>query len=171
MKYVGLLRGVNVGGNHKVSMGELKNTFERLGFSHVTTYLNSGNIIFETDKTVDEQVISAIVNTKFGFTIPMLIKSTEEMHSIVAHIPEDWENNGEFKCDVAYLFPEIDSKETIETLPIVKQYIDIRYTKGAVFWRVNRNDYNNSHLNKLISHKYYRLMTVRNINTARFLGQ
>jgi uncharacterized protein (DUF1697 family) len=48
MTYVALLRGINVGGNNKVEMKKLKTTFETLGFTSVVTYINSGNIIFNT---------------------------------------------------------------------------------------------------------------------------
>lgn len=50
MKYIVLLRGVNVGGNNKVSMADLKLLFEDMGFNNVVTYINSDNIIFETKK-------------------------------------------------------------------------------------------------------------------------
>jgi uncharacterized protein (DUF1697 family) len=50
MKYIALLRGINVGGNHKVEMKNLKALFESLGFSDVSTYINSGNVIFESNE-------------------------------------------------------------------------------------------------------------------------
>jgi uncharacterized protein (DUF1697 family) len=46
----------------------------------------------------------------------------------------------------------------------------MRYVKGAIFWNVDRKKNNKSHINKLIGHKFYQLMTVRNVNTARFLA-
>lgn len=46
MIYIALLRGINVGGNNKIEMKKLKQTFEHAGMGHVTTYINSGNIIF-----------------------------------------------------------------------------------------------------------------------------
>ena len=49
MKYVALLRGINVGGNNKVSMTELKTCLEEAGFENVSTYINSGNVLFESE--------------------------------------------------------------------------------------------------------------------------
>lgn len=46
-KYVALLRGINVGGNNKVEMSKLKALFEKMGYTNVVTYINSGNVIFE----------------------------------------------------------------------------------------------------------------------------
>ena len=51
MKYVALLRGINVGGNNRVPMAELKLCFEKMGFNNVVTYINSGNVIFESNQT------------------------------------------------------------------------------------------------------------------------
>jgi uncharacterized protein (DUF1697 family) len=49
-KYVALLRGINVGGNKKVSMANLKKLFGKLGYKNVSTYINSGNVIFESSE-------------------------------------------------------------------------------------------------------------------------
>ena len=48
MIYIALFRGINVGGNNKVNMRKLKTTFDSLGFTHATTYINSGNINFSS---------------------------------------------------------------------------------------------------------------------------
>ncbi|NLL75142.1 MAG: DUF1697 domain-containing protein, partial [Erysipelothrix sp.] len=50
MKYVALLRGINVGGKNKVDMKELKALFIDLGYTEVQTYINSGNVIFDTNQ-------------------------------------------------------------------------------------------------------------------------
>ncbi len=49
MEYVALLRGINVGGNNKVVMSELREQIEAAGFGHVRTYINSGNLLFEAE--------------------------------------------------------------------------------------------------------------------------
>jgi uncharacterized protein (DUF1697 family) len=68
------------------------------------------------------------------------------------------------------LFDGIDSKETIAKIPAKREFIDIRYAKGALFWNVLRKDYSKSQINKLIGSPLYKLMTVRNVNTARHLA-
>src|SRR5215203_4182171 len=52
--YVILLRGINVGGKNKVPMAGLKKCLEELGFSNVSTYIASGNVILESDKPADK---------------------------------------------------------------------------------------------------------------------
>jgi uncharacterized protein (DUF1697 family) len=56
MKYVALLRGINVGGNKKVDMKELKKVFESLGFENVSSYINSGNVIFDAQSPSEKGI-------------------------------------------------------------------------------------------------------------------
>jgi len=172
MKYVALLRGINVGGKRKMEMGKLREIFERLGFDNVSTYINSGNIIFESEEKSDEilKKVEVKLEKQYGEKVPTLIRRALDLKRIAEQIPAEWKNDDEQKTDVAYLFKEIDSEKIIDELPINKDFIEVRYTPGALFWNVKRENYNKSHLNKIISHKLYQSMTVRNINTARFLG-
>ena len=106
---------------------------------------------------------------EFGFEIPSLIKTQEEIRIIAESIPTNWQNNSTHKTDVAYLFPQIDSQDIINQLPIKNEFIDIRYITGAIYWNVERTNYNKSQINKIISTNLYQFMTLRNINTARYL--
>ncbi|MBM9591744.1 DUF1697 domain-containing protein [Leptospira sp. 201903075] len=172
MKYIALFRGINVGGNRKVEMKKLKLLFESLKFTEVSTYINSGNIIFESDKeakTVLSKILT-VLEKNFDFEIPTLVKTEKEMKKIADAIPSEWQNDPNQRTDVAYLFPDIDSKKTIEQLPFQKDFVDIRYVKGAIFWNIQKENVNKSQLAKLISHKLYKSMTIRNVNTARFLA-
>jgi uncharacterized protein (DUF1697 family) len=172
MKYIALLRGINVGTSRRVEMKKLKAVFESLKYTNVSTYINSGNVVFETGKPLIniKQELKTSLNKEFGFEIQTVIKTEKEMQKIVKVIPKEWKNDSSQRSDVAYLFEEIDSKKILDELPVKKEYIDIRYTKGAIYWNIDRKNYNKSHLNKLIGHKLYQMMTVRNINTARFMA-
>jgi uncharacterized protein (DUF1697 family) len=172
MRYVALLRGINVGGNHKVEMKNLKAIFESLGCINVSTYINSGNVIFESK--VDQKNISKKVEDglkkEFEFEIPVLIKTEKEIKKIAEAIPRNWQNDSVQRTDVAYLFPEMDSIKIINELPVKKDFIEVRYIKGAIYWNVRRENVYKSNLAKIISHKLYKSMTVRNVNTARYLA-
>ncbi len=60
MKYVAFLRGINVGGKNKVKMETLREVFSSLGFENVKTYINSGNVIFETVETAGKELAAKI---------------------------------------------------------------------------------------------------------------
>jgi uncharacterized protein (DUF1697 family) len=70
-KYLSLLRGINVGGHKKVPMAELKKQYEKLGFKHVKTLLNSGNVVFE-GKDQHLSHIPEHLKKAFGFEIPVI---------------------------------------------------------------------------------------------------
>jgi len=172
LKYIALLRGINAGKERRVDMKKLKLIFERLGFMEVYTYINSGNVIFKSPKsksTVSSD-IAKILNNEFYFEIPVLVKTEKEIKKIAEAIPKNWQNDKHQRTDIAYLFKEFDSEKTVTELPFNKDVVDIRYVKGAVFWNLSRKNYNKSRLNKLIGRKFYKYMTLRNVNTARFLA-
>jgi uncharacterized protein (DUF1697 family) len=172
MKYIALLRGINVGNSKRIDMKTLKTLFEGLSCSKVLTYINSGNVQFNTNETQDkiEEIIQRILKDSIGEDIKVLIKTKEQMMTIAEKIPNEWKNDEDQKTDVAYLFKSIDRKNIVDELPIKKEYINVLYVEGALIWNVKRKDYNKSQLKKIIGHKIYKEMTVRNVNTARYLG-
>ena len=90
-KYISILRGINVGGNRKILMKDLKSLFEKLGFSNVETYIQSGNVIFESDQKfsnadLDEKIQHAISET-FGFDVPVIVRTTKEWVESIANNP------------------------------------------------------------------------------------
>ena len=172
MKYVALLRGINVGKNNRIDMKSLKSLFEMNGYHNVSTYINSGNVIFESDK-LSKILVAEIESSLLKMTeakIPVLVKTVNELAQIAAQIPVNWENDTGQRTDIAYLFDEADTEDIINELPIRKEYLDIRYTAGALIWNVRRENYNKSQLNKIIGHRLYQYMTIRNVNTARYLA-
>lgn len=173
MRFVALLRGINVGGTHRVEMDRLEELFVSSGYREVSTYINSGNVIFDADATtaVLERTLAECIEKEFGFPVSTLVKSRREMRRIARVVPETWLNDKEQKTDVAYLFPAIDSEKIIADLPVKKEYIDIRYTGGALYWNVDRKNLGKSNVSKIAAHRHYKLMTVRNVNTCRYLAE
>lgn len=173
MRYVALLRGINVGGKHKVEMKKLKGLCEHLGFAEVSTYINSGNLFFNSpEKTVEvKSKLQKALAREFDFEIQLLVKTKKQIERIASAIPEDWQNDDICKTDVAYLFEEVDQINILDELHFKKEFVDVRYIDGAIFWRVKRSEYNKSQLNKIITSKLYKGMTVRNVSTARKLAK
>lgn len=90
MKYIALLRGINVGGNKKVPMVTLKNCFEDLGYSDVVTLLNSGNVVFSSDKkdvTVIKKEIEERIEKIFGFSVSIQIITQIVLKDMVSQNP------------------------------------------------------------------------------------
>ncbi len=98
MKYVGLLRGINVGGKNKVKMETLRELCSSIGFENVKTYINSGNIIFETRKTDDKKLAAKIekaIEKEFSLGIKTIVRTISEIENIVKNNPFE----GQFERD------------------------------------------------------------------------
>ncbi|KGL64227.1 DUF1697 domain-containing protein [Polaribacter sp. Hel1_85] len=87
--YIILLRGINVSGKNKIPMAELRNLLNDLGFQNVQTYIQSGNIILESEKSksVICQEIKEAIKGKFGFEVPVLARTIPEWKKAIANYP------------------------------------------------------------------------------------
>jgi uncharacterized protein (DUF1697 family) len=89
--HVGLLRGINVGGKNKVAMADLRAVVGELGHSGVSTYINSGNVLFTaapgTDVAAMSQAMSAAIAARLGVTTPVVIVPRDELAEILAANP------------------------------------------------------------------------------------
>jgi uncharacterized protein (DUF1697 family) len=173
MKYVVLLRGINVGNLVKIPMKKLKTLLEEIGLRNVVTYLNSGNAIFESSLPAVKltNLIGKRLEKEFGQKISILIKTSMDMVNIAKSIPNHWKNDETQQTYIAYLFSDIANPELINELPIKKQYMEIKYAHDAVIWNIKKENYNKSQITKIAGHSSYSKMTTRNANTARKLAE
>lgn len=171
MKYIALLRGINVGGNSLVSMKQLKELFETLGLEAVRTYINSGNVLFESKLTAAKlsPKIEAAIEHEFKFPVSVVVKSQPEIEAIAKVIPDNWQNNTEMKTDVMFLWADVDDRSTLKQLQIKPELDQVTYVKGAIIWHVLRKHVTRSGLLKIVGTPLYKKMTIRNVNTFRKL--
>ncbi|HEX3568424.1 MAG TPA: DUF1697 domain-containing protein [Candidatus Saccharimonadales bacterium] len=172
MKYVALLRGINVGGKSMVSMQELRGTIERAGMSNVSTYINSGNIICESDlpRAVVTNTIEQAIEQKFGFAIHVVVLDRDRLLAIARALPKDWTNDAHMKCDVMFLWEHVDSPDVLKQVTLKPGIDHAHYVPGAILWAVDRDAVARSGLLRLIGTELYKHMTVRNCNTVRKLA-
>lgn len=172
MRYVALLRGINVGGNNKIDMAGLREAFETAGMTEVMSYINSGNVVFSSkisDRSELTAALEAAVADRFHLNVDLLVKYADEMRSIVAALPGDWVNDKSMKCDVLYLWEDVDRPSVMDELEFREGLEDVVYTPGAVIWRVDREHATKSRLPRIVGTPMYKRMTIRNCNTARKL--
>ncbi|MBK9333619.1 MAG: DUF1697 domain-containing protein [Ignavibacteria bacterium] len=85
-KYSAMLRGINVGGHHKIPMADLRIEFTKLGFTNVSTLLNSGNVLFDTTSGSAEKIeikIEKRLQDVFGFSVPVILRDAFEIQDII----------------------------------------------------------------------------------------
>lgn len=172
MTFVALLRGINVGGNNIVSMAALRKTFERLGLSKVSTYINSGNVIFQAETDSLEKLaaqLEAAIEQDFGFLVKVLLRDFPSIQKIHTALPAHWVNDTNMKCDVMFLWEHVDTAAVLEQLTIKPLIDEVKYVPGAILWRVDRENVTKSGLLKLVGTQLYKAMTIRNCNTVRKL--
>lgn len=86
--YIALLRGINVGGHKKILMADLKLLLESIGLQNVQTYIQSGNVVFNSkEETHLASKIAKAIEAKYGFKVPVLVKKASELSEILSKCP------------------------------------------------------------------------------------
>jgi len=170
-QYVALLRGINVGGKNPLSMAELRQCFVDMGYEDVSTYINTGNVIFRGTEP-DAQKIAKGMEIACGLSVPVCIRTARQMRTLGSRIPRHWTNDSNHKTDVLFLWPEYDSRTTLKKLDLILGVDEAIYLSGAIVWHVSRSAYKNSRMQKgFIGSSIYAHMTARNVNTVRKLAE
>ena len=90
-KYIAILRGINVGGRRKILMVDLKKLFQELGFTNIQTYIQSGNVVFETSSSDDNATLSnkieQIISKTYGFEVPVILRTANEIEQAISNNP------------------------------------------------------------------------------------
>lgn len=170
MKYVALLRGINVGGNNSVKMTELKKCFEELGHTNVVTYINSGNVIFDCEekdqKVLIKKIEKGLVDT-FDLPLKVVVVSHKQLKTVVEHAPNGFGAKPEkYRYDVIFLKPPLTAEEA-KSKVFLKEGVDAVYAGSNVLYfsrliaKVTQ-----SKLNKIVGTPMYQYMTIRNWNTT-----
>ncbi len=170
MTYVALLRGINVGGNRKVEMAKLKQTFEGLGFDNVKTFIASGNVVFRSESTNGANLTKKIeqaIEKNFGFSVDTLLRNFPAIEKLVKSIPKAWVNDKDTKCDVMFLWQDADSPKVLKQLSYDRAVEDVKYFPGAIVWRIDRDKASKSKMLRIAGTKLYKQLTIRNPNTVR----
>lgn len=172
--YLFLLRGVNVGGKHPVKMATLKDDLEKLNYSKVRSYINSGNLIFSSavEKNKIAEQLKTYFNQHYPFSIPFILLEKNELESDFRSLPVWWQNQYYRKNVLFYLQ---DGTKAIK-LGLIEQISNngnekIHFGKNAIFWAVlNEEDYQKSFYHKtLLTLPIYKNVTIRNEKTYQKL--
>lgn len=142
-KYVAFLRGINIGGKNKISMSQLKEEFEAVGFLEVSTYLNSGNVVFASDTDCARPIIEKMIADKFGIEVPVYVIEMEELKSILTNAPKWWNSGDKDKYDNLIFILSSDTPEDICTMigEPSKGLEMMKIYKNVIFWTFDRNSY------------------------------
>jgi uncharacterized protein (DUF1697 family) len=173
--YLALLRGVNVGGKNKVPMAELKACFEELGCENVRTYIASGNVMFESNKSSAEltEEIQEALPKRFRLDsqlIRILVLSHDQLHKVVDQAPTGFGTEpGKYHSDAIFLIG-ITSDEAIKIFNPREGVDRIWQGELAIYSQRLSAQRTRSRLSKIMSSALYKQMTIRSWDTtARLL--
>lgn len=171
---VALLRGINVGGRHKVTMAELRAALTARGLTGVRTYIASGNVILDPPPGPDpvghaRAVVEEAIVAEFGFSCSVLVRTGGEIRRIAEAVPAEW-LRPELRADVLYLFDTADRPEVVEEVTLAPHVDTVSYVPGALLWCVPRDRLTRSRLPRIVGTPLYPLVTVRNARTALALA-
>ena len=174
-RYIALLRGVNVGGNNKISMPELKSAFVKHGFVNVITYINSGNILFDSDLSETDVKITCekLIKSSFGLNIIVCIIAADELRDALTHAPEWWGSDPEAKHNVLFVIPPMTAMEVCKLVGEVKpEYEKVDCYGKVIFWSAPLATFSHTRWSKIVKNKAaYNAVTIRNANTTRKLAE
>jgi len=169
MRYVALLRGVNVGGKTLVKMSELKSCVEALGLDNVSTYIASGNVLFESaerDVAKLEKRIERAIEKRFDLPVRVVTLDRAAYARIVKAIPKSWVSDAGLRANVAFVRRGTDARTVVGELTPDPAVEEVKATAGAILWATRRDALDRSVMRKLIGGAAYKELTVRNLNTT-----
>lgn len=162
-KYIAFLRGINVG-NIRIKMPDLKYAFHEMGFQNAVTFLQTGNVIFESKKNISEikVILEKGLSETFHYQAFVLLNDFDVLGEIIANYPFEKDENHH-----AYII-FIESDSVFEELITIAASIEEKIAKGntVLYWKVPKGESTDTPFSKILAKaKYKSNTTVRNINT------
>jgi uncharacterized protein (DUF1697 family) len=174
-RYVALLRGINVGGNNLIRMAALKACFEEHGFDDVSTYIQSGNVVFGADRSRPAELterIERMLATTFDYDASVVLRSGNQMRSIVERAPHGFGTEpSRFRYDVIFLKPPLTAPVAMRSVPTREGVDSAHAGSGVLYFSRLTSRATQSRLSRIVSMPIYRSMTIRNWNTTTKLRE
>lgn len=171
MKYLAFLRGINVGGNALIPMAELRDALAKCGLQNVKTYIQSGNVIFDSDisdKTKLGKIVHDCIKERFGHDVAVAIFTEKEWRSVITAAPEWWGKDTLWRHNILIAIPPYDMNELVHAIGELKLGIEAMLPgEGALYQSIAIASIGRGGTgSRLISNASYKKLTIRNFNTA-----
>lgn len=170
IRYVALLRGINVGGNNIIKMVDLKTCFVEMGFVNVVTYIQSGNVLFDSNETNQNQLTQQIergLSESFNYNSKIVLQSQQTLILHFNTAPKDFGvYPDEYRYDVIFLKQPLTSEEALSKIK-TKEGVDfVTAGNGVLYFSRLSSMSGQSQMTKMIGTAIYKEMTIRNWNTT-----
>lgn len=155
-KKIALLRGINVGGSKKLPMAELKELCENLGWQNVSSYIQSGNLVFESEIENHqlENTLNDAIRINYGYEVPVIVRSRKEWEDCVSGNPFFNDTSDITRLHCAFLkrkpSPEAIKKLSEQTLQQDRFEIIDRFVYIDCEGKYHQSRLNNNFLEKIL---------------------
>jgi len=168
VQYLGLLRGINVGGKNLVKMSELREALEELGYTDVATYIASGNFVFRAPRQKRAELaehLEARLSKRFGLELRLVLLTHVQLKRVVDQAPRGFGAKTD-RCDVIFLFAPLTAKGAIAVIEM-KEGVDRGWAgPGVVYFSRLTERATSSRLGRVIAKPEYQNMTIRSWGTT-----
>jgi len=169
-RYLALLRGINVGGKNLIKMPALKACFENHGFTDVATYIQSGNVLFQSTESNLERLTNDIekaLSDEFKYASRVVVVSHEQLKAAVQRAPKGFGTNpAEYRYDVLFLKTPLTADEAMKSITTKPGVDEVWAGKRVVYFSKLISKASQSYLTRIIGLPIYQSMTIRNWNTT-----
>jgi uncharacterized protein (DUF1697 family) len=169
VRYAALLRGINVGGKSLIPMSELRECVAAVVHAEVSTYIASGNVIFEAPRrgaAALEAELEHAIEQRFRLDVKVFVRTAVQLEAVAAAVPPAWIGNARLRCNGIFLAREIDRPSLVDELAPKDGIEEVIHVKGTLLWAAQVASLAKSSMVKLSRRPVYKQMTVRNLNTT-----
>ncbi|MCY3580269.1 MAG: DUF1697 domain-containing protein [bacterium] len=167
--YVALLRGINVGGRNIVRMAELRAAFEEAGFAAVRTYIQSGNVLFGSDRPASalESDIEAMMAKQFDLSVVVVVRSGRGFRQVVEDAPDGFGSEQDtYHSDVIFLKAPLTGQQALEVVDPREGVDQVWPGDGVLYFARLSERLSQSRLSRIVGTPHYQNMTIRNWRTT-----
>ena len=167
--HVALLRGINVGGKNIVRMADLRAAFEDAGYAAVSTYIQSGNVLFESERppAALEGDIETMLESAFGLSLVVVVRSHRQLRNVVTRAPDGFGATPDVHhSDVIFLKAPLSSRQALRAVEL-RDGVDRAWPgTGVLYFSRLSERLSQSRMSRIASTPQYQNMTIRNWNTT-----
>ena len=163
-----------MGGKNKIAMADLRVFLEKLGYKNVVTYINSGNVIVDTDKSsqaIQDEIEQGLVKTfKFDSDLIKILALThKQLQTVVDDMPKEFTKNpADYYRDIVFLI-DISEKEAFAVFDPREGVDKVWVGKGVIYSQRLGTLRTKSRLGKIVGTRAYKSMTIRTVGTVQKL--
>jgi uncharacterized protein (DUF1697 family) len=173
-RYVALLRGINVGGRNSVPMKALREAFEDAGYGAVSTYVQSGNVLFESSspRATLENDLETMLERRFRLPLVVVVRSHRQFRAVVEDAPRGFgKKPGTYHSDVVFLKVSLPSRRALRAVELRDGVDRVWPGPGVLYLARLSARLTQSRINRLASTPEYQRMTLRSwTTTSKLLG-